>query len=92
MMLVAPPPPSTHRPGSQLASRVSCQLQASGRPALQELQVEERHGTVTLSGQVPTFHLKQLGQVIAGSVEGVARVCNQIVVAPTGMMRGARSA
>jgi osmotically-inducible protein OsmY len=81
MMAALPAPPRTE--GSHLARQVVVQLQATGRPTLQEIRVHERHGTVVLSGHVPTFYLKQLAQAIASSVDGVNRVCNQMIVSPT---------
>lgn len=83
--MMATLPATARRPGSTscLAKQVADQLQATGRPTLQEIQVHERHGTVVLSGHVPTFYLKQLAQAIASSVDGVNRVYNEMIVAPT---------
>jgi osmotically-inducible protein OsmY len=81
MMVAAPAPPRASE--SLVAREVAHQLQATGRPTLQDIRVHERHGTVFLSGHVPTFYLKQLAQAIASSVDGVNRVCNQMVVSPT---------
>jgi osmotically-inducible protein OsmY len=75
-------PTATHRTELPLAARVSHQLQSTGRSTLQAVCVQERQGTVVLSGRVPTFYAKQLAQTIAASVDGVSRVCNETTVAP----------
>jgi hypothetical protein len=67
---------------SPLAREVSQQLIDSGRLRLRQIRVQEHdRGTVVLSGHVPSFYLKQLAQSIAGSVNGVASVRNETVVA-----------
>jgi len=79
--MIAAVAPSVRKP-SRLADEVLARLQESGHRTLCQLRVEERHGQVTVSGRVPSFYLKQMAQVIASTVDGVHRVCNETVVAP----------
>jgi osmotically-inducible protein OsmY len=65
---------------SILVEKVRNRLSESGHPALRQLQVDETHGLVVVSGRVPSFYLKQLAQTLAGAVDGVHRVCNRTVV------------
>ena len=45
------------------------------------LQIEARGGVVTLSGQVPTFHQRQLIHSFTRRVAGVIQVIDQLKVA-----------
>jgi osmotically-inducible protein OsmY len=49
-------------------------------PELRDVRCSCHQGHVTLFGQLDSFYMKQLAQVIALSVDGVAKVDNQIVV------------
>ena len=70
---------------SELDERVQLTLQQSGHQLLRQVRVCESRGTVTLSGDLPTFYMKQMAQTIVGNVEGVYRVDNRISVpAPHG--------
>jgi osmotically-inducible protein OsmY len=71
-------------PMSPLAHRVLQQLVVSGHSPLRTIQVHEKHGTVVLRGSVPTYYLKQVAQVIARSVRGVAAIQNEMMVASAG--------
>lgn len=67
---------------SLLPEAVSVQFRDRGEWKLREVQVTEEAGCVVLNGRVPTFYLKQLAQTIAGSVDGVSLLRNDIVVTP----------
>lgn len=72
-----------HQPMSdcvQLAQKVTHQFRSSGRGHLREVKVQEQRGTVILSGNVPSFYLKQLAQELAGTVQGVQRIRNETIV------------
>lgn len=58
-------------------------FRSSGQIRLLEVQIDEDEGHVVLSGRVPTYYLKQLAQTIAGNVEGVASLRNEMVVGRT---------
>lgn len=58
------------------------QLRESGCCSLSDVDVDFDGETVTLSGRVPTFYVKQVVQTIAGNVVGVQHVLNQTVVKP----------
>lgn len=70
---------STHA----MAGKVRGSLSNSGHLALKQLEVSAEWRTITLSGRVPTYYLKQVAQTVAKSVEGVTTVINDTVVAPT---------
>lgn len=65
---------------SLLPEAVSVQFRDRGEWKLRDVQVTEEAGYVVLNGHVPTFYLKQLAQTIAGSVDGVSLLRNDIVV------------
>ena len=44
------------------------------------MNVDEVDGAIVLSGNVPSFYLKQVVQTIAGSVDGVRRLDNRVEV------------
>lgn len=52
----------------------------ASRSALRDLDVKARGGVVTVSGVVPSFHLRQLAQGACRRVAGVRRVIDAIVV------------
>jgi len=71
----------TNRPSDQdLERRVFQYLWDRRMPALRELSVEAQCGTVTLSGNVPSFYEKQLCQNICRRVAGVIRFVNDVTV------------
>ena len=72
----APPTP----PVRSLADQVSERLRGSTYHALRVVTCHCDTGVVTLTGQVSSFHLKQMAQTIVGSLDDVARVDNRIEV------------
>jgi osmotically-inducible protein OsmY len=65
---------------SELANEVSQQFLGSGHLRLRTVKIAEDHGSVVLSGQVPSFYLKQLAQSIAVTVPGVGAIQNELTV------------
>jgi osmotically-inducible protein OsmY len=63
-------------PGSLVAAR----LRRSGYPFLWGVSCEFRDGILTLSGTVPTFHLKQVAQELAAHTLGIRQVENVLRV------------
>ncbi len=63
-----------------LIETVGRALRNSGYSALGDLEVEYSAGTIVLWGRVPTYHLKQLAQVVTQKVDGVRRVANGVEV------------
>lgn len=71
--------PSPNRP-PDLARSVQRQFQQSGYLALRQIACEYTEGVVTLSGRLPSHHLKQIAQAIAMKAVGGRDVVNQIDV------------
>jgi osmotically-inducible protein OsmY len=67
-------------PDEGVAQRVRSQLQDNPYHALRFISWDYRDGVLTLSGRLPTYHLKQMAQAAVASVEGVERVQNRIEV------------
>jgi osmotically-inducible protein OsmY len=63
-----------------LCQRVERLLCGNGVLALRGVTCELHQGRLTLCGQVPTYYLKQLAQVVASQVEGVEGLVNAIDV------------
>lgn len=63
-----------------LPERVECALKRSPQLCGYDVACEECGDAVVLSGNVPSYYLKQVAQTVAGSVEGVHRVVNQVHV------------
>lgn len=63
-----------------LSTRVAHRLVGSGRTRLRHVEVHEEAGAVILRGRVPSFYLKQVAQALAGSVQGVTAIRNEVVV------------
>ncbi len=63
-----------------LAHEVSQHFFGSGHLRLRSVKVAEDHGSVVLSGRVPSFYLKQLAQSIAVTVPGVGAIQNELTV------------
>jgi osmotically-inducible protein OsmY len=63
-----------------LIEDVARALCAAGYPALRNIQIESERGIVMLWGCVPTYHQKQLAQVMAQQVDGVRGIANGIEV------------
>ena len=62
---------------SEVANRI---LRESPYPAIRRLECSFDKGTLTICGEVPRYHLKQLAQVAVRCVDGVEQVCNLIEV------------
>jgi hypothetical protein len=50
--------------------------------ALRRVACDYRDGTLVLSGELPSYYLKQMAQTAVANVPGVARVVNHIDVVP----------
>lgn len=67
-------------PDSEISRRVRYQLLQTRQPAIQHVQVDTANGAVTLTGNLPSFYLKQVVQTVAASVDGVRQLHNQVQV------------
>ncbi len=65
------------------AELVAARLRRSGYPPLWDVSCEFSEGTLTLSGTVPSFHLKQVAQELAAHTLGVRQVENGLYVKTT---------
>lgn len=73
--------PSSPRPSSpDLTTRVRLTLQQSQNRTFRNVQVLEDNGIVILTGQLPSYYLKQLLQTVAAAVDGVRRLDNRVEV------------
>ncbi len=63
-----------------LAHRVCECLRQTHRPSIERLQVETHGGVVTLTGQVFSFHEKQLCLSLCQRVPGVVRIVDRLAV------------
>ena len=68
-------------PASDVASEVRRRLGDSSYCFLRAVRCEFADGTLTLSGRVPSFYLKQIAQTLGHKVDGVERIVNLIDVA-----------
>lgn len=55
-------------------------LDTSPYTALKGIKCHFARGTMSLSGKVPSFHVKQLAQEAIKSIPGVTRITNQLTV------------
>ncbi len=55
-------------------------LRASAYPPIRSLTCTFRDGVLTIGGDLPSFHLKQVAQAAVQGVEGVMQVENRIEV------------
>ncbi len=55
-------------------------LRHSGRTSLSTISCKCFDDTVFLSGEVPTYHMKQLAQEVMRQVDGVRRIVNRLDV------------
>ena len=62
------------------ASLVAARFRRSGYSFLWSISCEYHEGIVTISGTVPTFHLKQVAQELAAHTPGVRQVKNDLHV------------
>ncbi len=63
-----------------LLCEVNGVLRTSGYSALTYLRCEVNDGVLTLTGNVPSFYLKQLAQHYAARTTGVKKIHNQVFV------------
>jgi hypothetical protein len=68
-----------------VADRVKLTLHQSPWPQLRGLTASDVDGTIVLTGELPSYYLKQVAQVVASAVEGVRRLENQTIVTPLGI-------
>lgn len=66
--------------GSSLFERVRRRLTQSPYHAVRRVNIEERHGVLTLSGRLPNYYQKQMAQTTVAKVEGVTKIVNRIDV------------
>lgn len=64
----------------ELCLRVERRLRSNSFLSLRSVTCEVQQGRLTLRGQVPTYYLKQLAQVVAAQVEGAEELVNAIDV------------
>lgn len=64
----------------ELQQRVALHLQNRQLAFGGRLRIEAKHGTVTLSGRVPTFYQRQLIYAATRKVAGVTKVIDQLEV------------
>jgi osmotically-inducible protein OsmY len=67
---------------SAITARVKSRLAADTDAGALKIDVDTNGGVVTLTGTVPSQSEKTQAEQIAGNTEGVARVINNITVAP----------
>ena len=66
-----------------LRAAATARLRASGYRLLGNLRCEVRGGVISVSGEVPTFYLKQVAQTAVAQVDGVQELVNLIDVVPS---------
>lgn len=71
---------TTRSRDSELLELVDDALRNSGYHTLRRVKVSISRGRVRLAGQVTSYHLKQIAQTAAMSVEGVEELENRLVV------------
>jgi len=76
--------PVTRQIGDERLQReVQDILRTSGYAVLASLRCQVDHGTLTLTGSVPSFYLKQLAQHHGARTSGVEKVQNHVSVVDT---------
>jgi hypothetical protein len=74
---------ASQAPGSlDIGKLAECRLRRSGYLAMQHLSCAFRAGVLTLHGRLPSYYLKQVALAVVATVEGVARIDDQVEVAP----------
>jgi len=71
---------STRDPRSPSAD-IERALQATGYSALRSAGIAVNSGVVSLTGRVPSYHMKQIAQATALLMPGILDVCNELDVA-----------
>ncbi len=72
--------PLTAAQDDLVRAAVAASLRSSGYLLLRDLHCEVADGVVTISGRVPSFHLKQVAQSVLMKVEAVRAVNNRVEV------------
>lgn len=75
-------------PDDDLRQRISRFLGSRHFPAFRNLEIDVRHGAVTLSGNVCSFYEKQVALNTCQRVAGVLSTVDQIQVDPTDSSAG----
>jgi osmotically-inducible protein OsmY len=65
-----------------LSGRIKRALRATGYSALRTIEVVVQGRCVVLQGVVPSYHMKQMAQVVTLAVPGVQQLCNDVEVIP----------
>lgn len=65
---------------SSLCRQSRFRLAETTYPALRRVEIEDRQGTLILTGRVSTFYLKQVAQAVVARVKGVKSIVNRIEV------------
>jgi hypothetical protein len=68
--------------GTALEERAGARLRASSYSALKNLSCQFQDGVLVLRGELGSYYLKQLAQVMIVGIVGIARIENQIEVSP----------
>jgi hypothetical protein len=71
-----------HRTKLSLGDRIERALRATGYSALRTIEVVVQGRWVVLQGLVPSYHMKQMAQVVTLAVPGVQQLCNNVEVIP----------
>jgi hypothetical protein len=66
--------------GDDVAAKIHERLTSHGAPALRQVSWQFRKGVLVLSGQVPSFYLKQVAQEVVANLDEVLEVVNCIEV------------
>lgn len=74
----------------RLLVQVACELNRTGHPSLRQIALRSEANVIALSGEVPSFFLKQLAQATVLVVPGVARVQNYLRVSGEGTQTDVR--
>ena len=67
---------------TSLVDMAHSRLRLASYPDLRRVSCRFQDGVLTLYGQVPSYHLKQMAQTLVASLEGVRLVCNELDVGP----------
>ena len=71
-------------PHLTIGQEVENRLHRCGYLVLRTISCDVRNGVIHLRGRVPSYYLKQIAQVIAGSIEDPRSMINDLeVIAPT---------
>ena len=73
-----PSPPETEK--EKIAELAEAELQRCPYLALRNVTCAAQDGTLILSGQLPTYHLKQMAQATVAALPGVKHIDNRIAV------------